>query len=260
MKQVLIILAVVFVVMGIIATAGLLYVGYRVKNRIEREAASLRHDTSRSTPVTVAAATGATGRHVDACSLLSKEEASQILGVAVERTQSKESGGQSTCQYFAKARSQEEKMASVANAFGAIAKGGATPEPEVKANEAYKIGRQTGMDAIGGGMRHQPAGREGHEGMHAMQALHGFGRRDLIGRHGGREDNGRPRRNRRRGAHGTGRFLPGLRQGPDGGADRPEPDPEGPGQGRRDGAHDRAEALTPGASVRRAQVGAPHSR
>ena len=148
MKQVLIILAVVFVVMGIIATAGLLYVGYRVKNRIEREAASLRHDTSRSTPVTVAAATGATGRHVDACSLLSKEEASQILGVAVERTQSKESGGQSTCQYFAKARSQEEKMASVANAFGAIAKGGATPEPEVKANEAYKIGRQTGMDDL----------------------------------------------------------------------------------------------------------------
>ena len=148
MKKVLIIAAVVFVVMGIMATAGLLYVGYRVKNRIEKEAASLRHDSSRPAPVTVAAVAEATGRRVDACSLLSKEEASQILGVAVERTQAKEASGQSTCQYFAKARSQQEKMASVASAFGAIAKGGATPEPDVKANEAYKIGRQTGMDDL----------------------------------------------------------------------------------------------------------------
>src|SRR5207245_4132538 len=132
----------------VMATAGLLYVGYRVRNRIEREAAALRHDTSRPAPVTVAAAAEATGRRVDACSLLSKEEASQILGVAVERTQAKEASGQSTCQYFAKPRSQQEKMASVANAFGAIAKGGATPEPEVKANEAYKIGQQTGMNDL----------------------------------------------------------------------------------------------------------------
>jgi len=66
----------------------------------------------------------------------------------VERTQAKENGGQSTCQYFAKARSQQEKMASVAGAFAAIAKGGATPEPDVKANEAYKIGQQTGMNDL----------------------------------------------------------------------------------------------------------------
>ena len=131
MKKALIIVAVVFVVMGVMATAGLLYVGYRVRNRIEREAAALRHDTSRPAPVTVAAAAEATGRRVDACSLLSKEEASQILGVAVERTQAKEASGQSTCQYFAKPRSQQEKMASVANAFGAIAKGGATPDLEL---------------------------------------------------------------------------------------------------------------------------------
>lgn len=147
MKKVLIILAVVFVVMGVIATAGLIYVGYRVKNRIEKEAASLRHDTSRSSPVTMAAAP-APARHVDPCSLLTRDEASQILGVAVERTQAKESGGQSTCQYFAKARSQQEKMTSVASAFGAIAKGGATPEPDVKANEAYKIGQQTGLNDL----------------------------------------------------------------------------------------------------------------
>ena len=148
MKKVLIIAAILFVVMGIVATAGLLYVGYRVKNRIEKEAASLRHDNSRPAPVTVAAAAEATGRRVDACSLLSKEEASQILGVAVERTQAKEATGQSTCQYFAKTRSQQEKMASVASAFGAIAKGGATPEPDVKPNEAYKIGQQTGMNDL----------------------------------------------------------------------------------------------------------------
>ena len=147
MKKVLIIAAVLFVVVGIMATAGLIYVGYRVKNRIEKQAAALRPDASRPSAAIVAAAE-APVRHVVACSLLSKEEASQILGVAVERTQAKEETGESTCQYFVKARSQQERMASVANAFGAIAKGGATPEPEVKANEAYKIGRQTGMDDL----------------------------------------------------------------------------------------------------------------
>jgi len=152
MKKVLIIAAVLFVVMGIMATAGLLYVGYRVKNRIEREAAALRHDTSRPSPASVAAAAEATGHRVEACSLLSKEEASQILGVAVERTEAKEGNGESTCQYFVKPRSQQERTASVADAFMAIAKGGATPEPEVKANEAYKVSRQTGMDDLAKGI------------------------------------------------------------------------------------------------------------
>jgi hypothetical protein len=148
MKKVLIIAAVLVVVMGIMGTAGLLYVGYRVKNRIEREAAALRPDGSRRSPASVAAAAEAPVRHASACSLFSKEEASQILGVTVERTQAKEGNGESTCQYFVKPRSQQERTASVADAFMAIAKGGATPEPEVKANEAYKVSRQTGMDDL----------------------------------------------------------------------------------------------------------------
>lgn len=148
MKKVLIIAAVLFVVMGFMATAGLLYVGYRVKNRIEKEAAALRPETSRRAPATVAAAAEAPGRRVEACSLLSKEEATQILGLAVERTQAKEGSAESTCQYFVKTRSQQERMASMADAFKAMSKGGATPEPEVKANEAYKLGRQTGMEEL----------------------------------------------------------------------------------------------------------------
>jgi hypothetical protein len=39
-------------------------------------------------------------------------------------------------------------MGALADAFQAISKGGATPEPHVKANEAYKVGRQTGMDDL----------------------------------------------------------------------------------------------------------------
>ena len=148
MKKVLIIAAVLFVVMGIMATAGLVYVGYRVKNRVEKEAAALRHDAGRPSATGVSAVAEAPARHIEACSLLSKEEASQILGLAVERTQAKEGRSDSTCQYFVKARSQQEKMTSMANAFTAIAKGGATPEPEVKANEAYNVGRQTGMDDL----------------------------------------------------------------------------------------------------------------
>ena len=152
MKKVLIIAAVLVVVMGILATAGLLYVGYRVKNHIEQQAAALRPDASRPSPARVAAAAEGTGHRVEACSLLSKEEASQILGVAVERTQAKEASGESTCQYFVKPRSQQQRTASVADAFMKIAKGGATPEPEVKANEAYKVSRQTGMDDLAKGI------------------------------------------------------------------------------------------------------------
>src|SRR6058998_2642417 len=148
MKKVLIIAAVLFVVMGIMGTAGLVYVGYRVKNRIEKEAAALRQDATRPSPAAISAAAEAPGRRLEACSLLSKEEASQILGLAVERVQAKEGRGASTCQYFVKARSQQERMTSVADTFKALSKGGATPEPEVKANEAYKLTRQSGMEEL----------------------------------------------------------------------------------------------------------------
>ena len=43
-------------------------------------------------------------------------------------------------------------MGSLADAFKAVAKGGATPEPEVKASEAYKVSRQTGMDDLAKGI------------------------------------------------------------------------------------------------------------
>src|SRR5439155_12695070 len=104
MKKVLIIAAVLVAVMGILATAGLLYVGYRVKNHIEQQAAALRPDASRPSPARVAAAAEGAGQRVEACARLRKEEASQILRVAVERSQAKEVSGESQWRYVLQPR------------------------------------------------------------------------------------------------------------------------------------------------------------
>jgi hypothetical protein len=69
MKKVLIIAAVLFVVMGIVATAGLVYVGHPVKNRIEKEAAALRHEATRPSPAAISAAAEAPGRRLEAYKL-----------------------------------------------------------------------------------------------------------------------------------------------------------------------------------------------
>ena len=68
---------------GVMATAGLVYVGYRVKGRVERAAQEVTAGAGASHPSSPRAA--ATVRRIDPCTLLTREEASEILGVAVER-------------------------------------------------------------------------------------------------------------------------------------------------------------------------------
>jgi hypothetical protein len=142
MKKVLIIGGCLVLVLGAMAVAGLVYVGYRVKGRVEEAAAELKPELGR--PSLTSPPTTSAKPRIDVCTLLSKEEASQILGVTIERTQSQAGQGTSTCQYFAKAGSQADAAASLANAFAAMAKGGATPEPSIGPDRAYQVGRQTG--------------------------------------------------------------------------------------------------------------------
>jgi zinc-ribbon domain len=129
LKVVLIVVG-VFVVLGILAVAGIVYTGYRVKHAIEQKAAENGIDLGALT-------SGQQGRGYEPCSLLTTAEAAEILGVPVERS---ESSG-TTCSYFIRPPSAEEKSNAVADALEAVqqkadspaandAAGGSQPSPE----------------------------------------------------------------------------------------------------------------------------------
>jgi hypothetical protein len=102
MKVLFIVLGVVFII-ALIGVAAVAYLGFYVKNRVERAAKDYGIEAS--------SRSGPSARRVDPCSLISKEEAGEILGVAIERT---ETDGEKTCQYFAKALTQEEREQAMA--------------------------------------------------------------------------------------------------------------------------------------------------
>jgi len=150
MKKVLIIGGCLVLVVGAMAVAGLVYVGYRVKGQVEKTAAELKAEATRASSTSTGAGTGpaaakAAVARVDVCTLLTREEASQILGVTIERTQSVPGQGTSSCQYFAKPGTEKDTAASVAGAFAAMAKSDAKPEPSIGPDQAYRAGRETGM-------------------------------------------------------------------------------------------------------------------
>ena len=103
LKIVLIILVVIFV-LGAAGVASVAYMAYRVKNRITEEANRRGVDLS-----AFSNSAAYQGRMPDPCSLLTKEEASEIAGLTIERT---EEHGR-TCDYYAQPLSpaqQQERM------------------------------------------------------------------------------------------------------------------------------------------------------
>jgi len=87
------IVLVCFVAAGILAVGAVLYAVHRVKQAVVEKAASYGVDlhTSPSSASSVSKA-----RHVSACQLLSKDEAAQLLGEPMERTEDQSS----SCLYF----------------------------------------------------------------------------------------------------------------------------------------------------------------
>jgi hypothetical protein len=132
------------VLVGGVAVGGLVYVGFRVKDRVEQAARDFSPDRgspSRPAPAAVVAA-----RRIDACTLLTREEAAEILGVAIERAESKPGTNDSTCEYFARPRSKAERGAAVAGLFRDMSQRGARPEPgEITPANAL---RQSGMEGL----------------------------------------------------------------------------------------------------------------
>jgi hypothetical protein len=144
MKKVLLIGAVLALLAGGVAVGGLVYLGFQVKGRVERVARELsaepRSRDSRP-PAEVA------GRRIDACALLTPEEAAEILGVAIERTQSKQGAVDSTCEYFARPRSKQERGTAVATIFKDMSERGDRPSPPGR-NTPVDALRQSGMEGL----------------------------------------------------------------------------------------------------------------
>jgi len=112
LKFVLIAFAVI-ALLGMISVAGVIYAGYRLKNKVEQSAKDHGinlHD--------LASSPNNTGRHLDPCALLTKEEAEQVLKTPIVRA---DRAGE-VCSYYTKPLSAEERQANVQKAFEELQK------------------------------------------------------------------------------------------------------------------------------------------
>ncbi|MCZ2152239.1 MAG: zinc ribbon domain-containing protein [Bryobacterales bacterium] len=133
LKFVLIAFAVI-ALLGMISVAGVIYAGYRIKNKVEQSAKNHGinlHD--------LASSPSAPGRGLNPCTLLSKEEAEQILKLPLVRVD--RSGDE--CRYFAKPLSLEEQQAGLKQAFDEMMKKTQSARPGEES--AGKILRQSGV-------------------------------------------------------------------------------------------------------------------
>ena len=106
--KVLLIIGGVVVLFGALAVAGLLYTGYRIKKAVQETASESGLDLG---------ALAQQGKELpagfDPCEHLSSEEAAEILGVAMERSERQAN----VCNYYARAVSDQEKQERVGEAF-----------------------------------------------------------------------------------------------------------------------------------------------
>jgi hypothetical protein len=98
----------VIALLGMISVAGIIYAGYRIKNKVEQTAKDHGinlHD--------LASSSNGTGRRLDPCALLTKEEAEQILKMPIVRA----TRGGEVCSYYTRPVSAEERQANLQKAF-----------------------------------------------------------------------------------------------------------------------------------------------
>lgn len=128
----------VFMLLGVLATAGLFYAGYKVKQKVEETAAesgiNLRDLASQTR-----ASANAPAR--DGCPLLPKDEAQQIIGIPISRVDGAPGTGDNRehCDYFGSAaelaeKGQREMEKAMENAKNA--KSGDNPQDAAKFGEA----------------------------------------------------------------------------------------------------------------------------
>ncbi len=141
LKIVLIILAVIFV-LGAAGVISVAYMAYRVKNRITQEANRRGVDLS-----AFSNSAAYRGRLPDPCSLLTKEEASEIVGLTIERTE--EHGH--TCDYYAQPVSpaeQQERVRKAMEELQAPSKQHAVADAAAQAGDAARAARESGVEDL----------------------------------------------------------------------------------------------------------------
>jgi hypothetical protein len=138
LKVVLIVLGVLFLV-GLLAVAGIVYAGYRIKNRVEQAARSRGVDLSELTDTSRGAA-----RNVDPCSLLSASEASRILEVSIDRTE--RSG--TSCQYFSAAAAEKAKETFQTSMNQLESRSNAAEQGAAASSSPSEMMRQSGMEEL----------------------------------------------------------------------------------------------------------------
>jgi hypothetical protein len=96
LAKILLILAGIVLFIGFLVVGGLIFVGYKAKQKLEEYRTAMKTDESRPVQTTPSAGSG--------CTYLSGQEAAQILGITVERVETKKPGAQEeVCEYYVSA-------------------------------------------------------------------------------------------------------------------------------------------------------------
>ena len=133
-------------VLGAMGIVGSIYVAHRLKRSVSEAARNRGVDLS-----AFSASSAYKGRLPDACSLLTKEEASGILGVSIERTQARGN----TCDYFAQPMTQEQRQEQMKKALEAVQAHAKAQEAAGNrgetSNDANKLARESGIEDLAKG-------------------------------------------------------------------------------------------------------------
>jgi len=126
----------VVVLLGVLLVGGLVYAGYRIKHKAQQVASELGVSGHPSTGP-------AARRTADVCSLLSREEAAQIAGVAVERLEREEGG----CRYYGNPTEVASKGEAEAGEALAKLRSGQDVSPEEFARQAEQFAKGLGAQS-----------------------------------------------------------------------------------------------------------------
>lgn len=133
LAKILLIVGGIILFIGFLVVGGLVFVGYKAKQKLDEIRTEMKTDESRPVQTTASSGSG--------CKYLSGQEAAQILGITVERVESKKPGAQEeVCEYYVSV-AERKRLATVqiATAFKGLG-GDSTADQNVKNSEKLVAG------------------------------------------------------------------------------------------------------------------------
>jgi hypothetical protein len=154
-SKIILIIVGVFVAIGLLGTAALMYVGHKVK-QVASEYGVDTSSTERRGPA----------HSYNACDLLSKDEASQILGTPIASSKLNGQGVTSTCDYFPAQGGSSDDIASAADRFKQIGNQPDSPEKVGQLQDALtRIAKSASTDPSVSVLTINVNGRDGRSNM-----------------------------------------------------------------------------------------------